>query len=284
MHSQITLLVALLIGSLGVVVLCAFWLTRPRKPAPQLRRPAAAQAKRSAGAPVHHAAPTPARQPAELAPQQFLAQQLSAPPDHPPKGPRSASYTAVTTLLTPAEQSFLAVLREAAPDHMMICPQVRLANLVHTTARNQKQKQYDFYRIQAKCVDFVLCDTATTAPRLVIELDDRSHDRPDRQARDAFVDSTLGEVGMPILHVRWQRSYDTQQIREAIRVKLNMRAQPVAVASVAAAAAPVAGGWLTPIAAEVREVGAPALVRCRACLRDMQQGVAFCPACGAKAS
>ena len=33
-----------------------------------------------------------------------------------------------------------------------------------------------------------------------------------------------------------------------------------------------------------REVGAAVAVRCRSCLRDMPQGVAFCPACGTRAS
>jgi hypothetical protein len=38
-------------------------------------------------------------------------------------------------------------------------------------------------------------------PRLVVELDDRSHDRADRQARDAFVDQVLYAASYPILHI-----------------------------------------------------------------------------------
>jgi hypothetical protein len=110
-------------------------------------------------------------------------------------------YAPIATLLTQAEQTLFEVLRRATPDTLLICPQVRLANLVRTTSRQRKQNQYDFYRIQAKCVDFVLCDARTTAPRLVIELDDRSHERADRQARDAFVDAVLAHIGLPILHI-----------------------------------------------------------------------------------
>lgn len=130
------------------------------------------------------------------------------------------SYAPIRTLLTEAEQSFFTALRSATPPELLICPQVRLANLIRPTARNAKQNKYDFYRIQAKCVDFVLCDAGTTTPRLVIELDDASHQRADRQKRDEFVDGVLIQVGLPILHIPWQRNYDAQPLAEAIRVKV----------------------------------------------------------------
>jgi hypothetical protein len=55
---------------------------------------------------------------------------------------------------------------------------------------------------------FVVCESQTFIPRLVIELDDHSHDRADRRARYAFVDAVLAATAIPILHVRWQRRYD----------------------------------------------------------------------------
>lgn len=71
-------------------------------------------------------------------------------------------------------------------------------------------------------------------PRLVIELDDRSHYRADRRDRDAFVDDVLASAGIPILHVRLQRSYDTQALAQQIAVTLG-----TAMPSVAAPAPPV---------------------------------------------
>jgi very-short-patch-repair endonuclease len=73
------------------------------------------------------------------------------------------------------------------PAGYQLFAQVRLAGLVQVKPQARRDKSH-WYRIQAKCVDFVLCDAQTTAPRLVIELDDASHNRADRQARDAFVD------------------------------------------------------------------------------------------------
>ena len=132
-------------------------------------------------------------------------------------------YARIPNLLSAAERDFYRVLQNAVPDGFVLFAQVRLANLIRPTSRNPKQNKYDFYRIQAKCVDFVLCDAATTAPRLVIELDDASHDRVDRKARDSFVDAVLAHVNLPVLHVRWQRSYSHEQLAGDIRQALGLR-------------------------------------------------------------
>ena len=66
---------------------------------------------------------------------------------------------------------------------------VRLLDLVTPIKGNPKYKTY-FYKIQAKHVDFVLCDEKLVA-RCVIELDDKSHDTEERQKRDNFVDEVL---------------------------------------------------------------------------------------------
>jgi very-short-patch-repair endonuclease len=131
-------------------------------------------------------------------------------------------YKRIPTILTVAEQDFFRVLSQALPDDMLVFPQVRLAGLVHPTKQRQKQRKYDFYRIQAKTVDYVLCDATSTAPRLVVELDDSTHSQPDRQARDAFVDLVCASVGLPILHVRWSKHYDTVQLRQQMHALLGI--------------------------------------------------------------
>ena len=95
----------------------------------------------------------------------------------PPAGttptPRSP-YEPVPTLLTAAERNFFAVLRDATPAGFAGYPQVRLAGLIQVKPAARRDKSH-WWRIQAKCLDFVLVDAATFAPRLVVELDDSSH-------------------------------------------------------------------------------------------------------------
>lgn len=199
---------------------------------------------------------------------------------HPPAPGATLPYAAIPILLTNAEQRFFVALQAAVPEGLIICPQVRLANLVRPTARKAQQNTYDFYGIQAKCVDFVLCNRATTAPRLVIELDDASHARQNRTERDAFVDAVLAAVRLPVLHVRWQRRYDTAQLAADIRHALGMH-QPVA--------APPSDAWARPIAVEPRmatTAATAAVVQhrpryvCGTCQGDVPRDSHFCHQCG----
>lgn len=77
---------------------------------------------------------------------------------------------------------------------------VRLLDLLEPVRRNPKYKTY-LYKIQAKHVDFVLCDQKLVA-RYIIELDDNSHDTAERKRRDEFVDEVVQSVGYQIIHVR----------------------------------------------------------------------------------
>src|SRR4051794_16982760 len=133
---------------------------------------------------------------------------VAAPVQTPAATPtQSLPYGRVAHVLTPAEGDFFAALQAATPAGYQIFAQVRLANVVQVQPWARRDKSH-WWRIQAKCVDFVLVDRATFAPRLIVELDDSTHTRPDRQVRDAFVDDVLAAAGLPILHIRWQRRYD----------------------------------------------------------------------------
>lgn len=88
---------------------------------------------------------------------------------------------------------------------------VRLLDLLEPVKNSPKYKTY-FYKVQAKHVDFVLCDEKLVA-RHIIELDDSSHDSKDRKERDMFVDEVLKSVGYNIIH--------TRAITDEIKEKLN---------------------------------------------------------------
>ncbi len=87
---------------------------------------------------------------------------------------------------------------------------VRLLDLLEPVRGTPKYKTY-FYKIQAKHVDFVLCDRKLVA-RYIIELDDESHQRRDRQLRDQFVDEVVESVGYKIIHV----PYITDDIKQQL--------------------------------------------------------------------
>nr|WP_326171397.1 DUF2726 domain-containing protein [uncultured Oscillibacter sp.] len=77
---------------------------------------------------------------------------------------------------------------------------VRLFDLIEPVRGNPKYKT-NLYKIQAKHVDFVICDEKLVA-RYVIELDDNSHNSEKRRQRDEFVNAILISTGYKVLHVR----------------------------------------------------------------------------------
>ena len=96
-----------------------------------------------------------------------------------------------------------------------------------------------------------------------MELDDKSHDRPDRQERDAFLDAAMEKAGLPIIRFAAKKGYSVQEVRDTIASRLNQGDAVVEVveepdAPAVSAAAPVAEAKPTQ--------GAP---KCSACGGDM---------------
>ena len=124
--------------------------------------------------------------------------------------------TLVDSLLTPAELKFYQSLRLAVDDRTSILCKVRLADLLSVTSLDSAERQKLFRRIAAKHVDFVLADSGGLEPFAVIELDDSSHDRPDRRERDVFVDRLFATVNFPIIRVKAASRYDVRALQERI--------------------------------------------------------------------
>jgi hypothetical protein len=65
-------------------------------------------------------------------------------------------------------------------------------------------------------VDFMLVDPKTFKPILGIELDDKSHNRPDRQERDDFVNGIYNAMNLPLLRMQAKHGYDVNEIKTGI--------------------------------------------------------------------
>ncbi|MBU2539804.1 DUF2726 domain-containing protein [Patescibacteria group bacterium] len=126
-------------------------------------------------------------------------------------GKADLPYQKKEYLMTKAEHEFFKVLQEVVQDKYYIIPQVQLSNLVQV----EKQKSWEYsYRnkIDRKSVDFVLFNKEYFTPHLVIELDDTSHLRKDKQARDHFLDEIFNKVGIKIVHIKTAYHYDLNEI------------------------------------------------------------------------
>lgn len=84
---------------------------------------------------------------------------------------------------------------------LIICPKVRLLDILEPR-RGEKDYKSLFYKVQAKHVDFLICDQDMKI-KAVLELDDNSHDQKNRKDRDSFVDEILTGVGYKVIHTRY---------------------------------------------------------------------------------
>lgn len=119
-------------------------------------------------------------------------------------------------LLTYNEKDAYKALKAICDENNLhLMTKVRLLDLAEPVKGNPKYRSY-LYKIQAKHIDFVICDEKLVA-RCMIELDDNSHNQADRIARDQFVDQVLQSVGYKILHIKAV----TEQTKEEILKTVN---------------------------------------------------------------
>jgi hypothetical protein len=118
----------------------------------------------------------------------------------PGNGFRAGDYRA-KRLLTAWEVRALREIRAELPRGYYACPQVRLADFIETEVRDPARRKGALNRVSRKSVDFAVIDGAGRVV-LVIELDDKTHGRPDRVRRDQMVDAVLAHCRGPLLRVR----------------------------------------------------------------------------------
>ena len=105
----------------------------------------------------------------------------------------NSKYEKKSTMLTRPEYNFLLLLREIKPDKYDVIPQVALNSVI-------EKKTNTSYRSELfRVCDYCFVDKATYEPLLLVELNDRSHLRADRQERDAKVAAICSAAKIPLV-------------------------------------------------------------------------------------
>ena len=129
-------------------------------------------------------------------------------------------YTRKDFIMSRAEHECFGALVTAVRDRYYVFPQIHLSSIVDNKVVGQNWKAAVSH-INQKSVDFVLCDKAYLAPKLAIELDDRSHERQDRIDRDGEVERILAEAGLPLLRLENHGKFDPVDLMKKIGVALS---------------------------------------------------------------
>jgi len=122
--------------------------------------------------------------------------------------------------LSSAELSFYHVLRSVVQDQAIINNKVNLNDIVYVSKKDASQYRIYTNKIDRKHVDFLLCNPKTLQPILAIELDDKSHQRADRKARDEFINKVFDTVHLPLLRIPAQHTYNTNNLAAKLALYL----------------------------------------------------------------
>jgi hypothetical protein len=133
------------------------------------------------------------------------------------EAPLDFPYKKAPILFSPAERSFLGVLEQALDGKYRIMGKVRLADVLKVdSGLGNSARQSAFNRIQGKHLDFVICDPSSFAVKFAVELDDKSHNQPQRQSRDKFVNEALRVAGVPVFHFKARQAYSVQEVKDSL--------------------------------------------------------------------
>ena len=138
-----------------------------------------------------------------------------------PESRRSAAptypYYGKTALFSAAERSFFGVLEQAVEGRYRVFGKVRLADTLGVKGGTPAaERQRALNRLTAKHVDFVLCRPEDLAIAALVELDDATHKRSDRKARDAFLEQACAAAGVQLLRFPARASYSLSEVRAGL--------------------------------------------------------------------
>ena len=112
------------------------------------------------------------------------------------------AYIARTHLMTPTERDVFKVLEKAYGDKYHIFCQVRVVDIIQPNASKYyaKSREYMslFRQLSQWHFDYVLCHREGFKVFCALELDDKTHERPERKKRDRILDTACRVSGLEL--------------------------------------------------------------------------------------
>ncbi len=105
----------------------------------------------------------------------------------------NSRYARKPTIVSHAEHEFLQLLRQISPDKYEVVPQVALLSVIEKKTNTAYRNE--LFRI----CDYCFVDRDTFEPLLLVELNDSSHKRSDRKARDEKVAAICADAELPLV-------------------------------------------------------------------------------------
>lgn len=123
-------------------------------------------------------------------------------------------YNAKESLLTECEKKFYSAIISVLPDGLQVFPQINLAAAI------EKFSDSHFQNELFRNIDFLITDSELK-PLIFIEINDSSHNSPQRRERDQKVKNICEEAGIPIITLWTSYGVNRDYIRRRIEETLS---------------------------------------------------------------
>ena len=126
-----------------------------------------------------------------------------------------------TTLFSPVERSFMQLLEKAVDKEYKILNRVKLADVMELKAGiSDKARASTMQKLNAKYLDFVLCDPTDFSVVAVLDLVNNTSKDGHKAVPDWFVNGALDAAGVPYLRMKIKAGYTAADIQAAIAARL----------------------------------------------------------------
>jgi len=120
-------------------------------------------------------------------------------------------------LLTPTELEFFKTLKIVVDNNETIFAKVRQADILLPASKQNESGFWQlFNKISQRHVDFVLCDLQTSQPLTIIEINDKTHEEPNRKKKDFELQEALKHTKIRLIEIPAQTRYNPEQLRELL--------------------------------------------------------------------
>lgn len=109
---------------------------------------------------------------------------------------------------------FYHALRVAVGINGILCTKVALTDLFQIQVKSKEEYLMHFRQLDRKWVDYLVCDPLTMRPRVAVDLYDPNDQRPERQARNEFVESVFNAAGFPLICFPANSAFTVEQIQQ----------------------------------------------------------------------
>lgn len=124
-------------------------------------------------------------------------------------------------LFTVVERSFLQLLERAVGDKYKIINRVKLADVLELKNNtDDKSRRAALQKLNAKYLDYVLCNTDDMSIVAVIDLVNNSDKQGHKAVPDWFVQGSLETAGIPYVRMKVKAGYTVADIQQGLAAKL----------------------------------------------------------------